>query len=340
MKKWTWTLALALALAPAIGAGEKDKAAAEPFYRKYLVPGNPLDDQIVEQERRIEASPEDASLHNDLGNLLAKRRFPEQAAEQYERAAKLDKNNFIALYNLGLLRETEGKTGAAISAYKKSISRKPGFPPSRFRLGRLYERRGKNDDAVREYAIAMRIDPSMREARRNPLVVDTELLYLASVQNYSRDLATASMQSDQVYVEEARFRQVPVDRALTAEEVVEEEAPIEAEPRETGPAGAPVPGVTDSGARPPARRSGRPPAPAPADAGGAVIGGRPRTPAARPRMNRPTPRPPGSTAPAPAPAPAPVVTPPPDEMEPIGDPAQPETIPEPTPPAPEEVEPS
>ena len=334
MKKRAWTIALALALAPAIGAGEKVKAAAEPFYRKYLVPGNRLDDQIVEQERRVEASPEDANLRNDFGNLLAKRRFPEQAAEQYELAAKLDKNNFLALYNLGLLRETEGKTGAAVSAYKKSISRKPGFPPSRFRLGRLYERQGKSDAAIHEYAIAMRIDPSMREARRNPLVVDAELLYLASVQNYSRDLATASMESDQIYVEETRFRHVPVDRALTADEIAEEEAPLEPEPREIGPEGATGP-VTEPGARPPVRRPGRPPA--------AEVGGRARTPGLRPpRMNRPTPRPPGSAVPVPAPAPGQAVPPPPDEMEPIGDPAEPETVPEPTPtpPAPEEVEPS
>ena len=52
----------------------------------------------------------------------------------------LDKDNFVALYNLGLLRETEGKISDAISAYEKSIDRKPGFPPSRFRLGRLYEK--------------------------------------------------------------------------------------------------------------------------------------------------------------------------------------------------------
>lgn len=335
MKKWIWALSLALALAPAMGAEEKAKATAEPFYRKYLVPGNPLDDQILEQESRVEASPNDAGLRNDFGNLLAKRRFPEQAAEQYELAAKLDKNNFIALYNLGLLRETEGKTGAAISAYKKSISRKPGFPPCRFRLGRLYERQGKSADAVREYAAAMRIDPSMREVRRNPLVVDAELLYLASVQNYSRDLASTSMQSDQVYVEEAHFRQVPVDRALTADEVAEE-GELEPEPQEVGPAGAPGPGVTDSGARPPARRSARPPAPA--EAGGSVLGGRARTPGARPPgMTRPTPRPPAA-----APGPAPAVTPPPDEMEPTGDPSEPETVPEPTPtPAvQQEVEPS
>lgn len=332
MKKWIGTLAFALTLPLAtLGAGEKDKAPAEPFYRKYLVPGAPLDDQIVEQERRIQTSPEDANLRNDFGNLLARRRFPEQAAEQYEMAAKLDKNNFIALYNLGLLRETEGKTGDAVSAYKKSISRKPGFPPSRFRLGRLYERQGKNDDAVREYAAAMRIDPSMRHARRNPLVVDAELLYLASVQNYSRDLATASVDIDQVYVEEERFRLVPVDRALTSDDVAHEEEDelepeLESEPREVGPAG--VPAITDPAARTPARRS-RPPAAG--EVGGPVLGGRARTPGARPPRMR-TPRPPVSAPPAPVPEPAP------EEMEPT---AEPEIVPEPTPtPVPEEVEPS
>ena len=56
------------------------KPTPEPFYQKYLVAGDPLDDKIVEQEQRVAASPDDASLHNDLGNLLAQRRFPAEAA--------------------------------------------------------------------------------------------------------------------------------------------------------------------------------------------------------------------------------------------------------------------
>lgn len=332
MKKWIGAFVLALAAVAGVARDTKagNARAPEPFYRKYLVPGNPLDDQIVEQERRIEASPDDPALRNDFGNLLAKRRFPEQAAEQYELAARLDKTNFIALYNLGLLRETEGKTGAAVSAYKKSIGRKPGFPPSRFRLGRLYERQGRADAAVSEYAIALRIDPSMREVRRNPLVVDAELLYLASVQNYPRDLATTSIESDQVFAEEARFRHVPVDRALSAEEAGKEESELEPEPQEIGPSGAPGAAATHTG-RPPTRRSERPTAAR--EVGGSVLGGRARTPGARPpRMARPTPRPPSEAAPAP------VATPPPEETEPMGDPSEPETVPEPTPTPPYSVE--
>ena len=125
-----WIGVLALLLVPSVGAGEQAKraraSAVEPFYRKYLVAGDPLDDQIKQQSERVAAAPEDAGLRNDLGNLLAQRRFPEQAADEYEAAARLDRTNFAALYNLGLLRESEGKTREALAAYKHSISRNRG----------------------------------------------------------------------------------------------------------------------------------------------------------------------------------------------------------------------
>src|SRR5262245_63103969 len=221
-----WLAAGALALAPALGVAKAQDAPPprsspqeapppadarpleSPFYEKYLVFGNPLDDEIRAMEKRVEASPGDANLHNDLGNLLALRGFPEQAADQYTQAAKLDKSNFISLYNLGLLRETEGKTGDAKSAYKKSIARKPGFPPSRFRLGRIYEEDGQLDDATARYAKAFWIDPSMRDPKRNPLVVDSDLMYRASLVNYERDLAPATLDRDAAFHEEPAFRQV------------------------------------------------------------------------------------------------------------------------------------
>ena len=76
MNPRTGTLLLMLAAAGAMGSeAQSAKKPTEPFYRKYLVAGNHLDDQILEQERRVEASPNDASLRNDFGNLLAERHF-------------------------------------------------------------------------------------------------------------------------------------------------------------------------------------------------------------------------------------------------------------------------
>ncbi len=315
-----WRALLALALWPAWAAeraasGEENKAP-EPFYRKYLVPGNPLDDKIVEQERRIAESPDDANLRNDFGNLLAARRFPKEAAEQYQIALKLDPKNFISAYNLGLLRETEGKVSKAMSAYQTSIKRKPGFPQSHFRLGRLYEHASRTNSAVTEYAKAMWIDPAMRDPKRNPLVVDSELIYRASLANYSRDMAVASMGNEAVYFEESRFRKLPTDRAISSAEVSGASASEAVEPpRDVGTPAAP--GVTTGGAEPPARRAPRP---------------RP-TPGARARP--PHPAPPQNEAPAPAAAPPGSMPAPADEVTP-----RPAPEPTPTPGPPPEEEPS
>jgi hypothetical protein len=329
MKRWTRFTALAaaaLGLIPGLGysspqdAPASEKAAEAPFYRKYLVAGNPLDDEIVAMEKKIEAAPGEANLHNDLGNLLALRGFPEQAAEQYTQAAKLDKSNFISLYNLGLLRETEGKTSDAISAYKKSISRKPGFPPSRFRLGRLYELSGKEDDAIEQYAKAFWIDPSMRDPKRNPLVIDSELIYLASLAIYERDVARVTLDRDVSFELEPAFRRVPVDRSLDSAEIVEGEP--DAAPREVGPgSGVPAgPSTVRKPRTPPSPDSTMP---------------RPRAPGSRPpRATTPRSGAPVAVTPVPAPVPAeePTETQPPENAEPPQD--------ESMPPSEEEVEPS
>jgi hypothetical protein len=209
--------------------------AAEPFYRKYLVPGNLLDDKITEQERRVEAEPDNADLRNDFGNLLAERRFVEDARMQYEKALELDDSHFLAAYNLGLLWETEGKFSKAVSAYRTSVSRKPGFPASHFRLGRLYEKRGWENLAVKEYAKAFRLDPQMRDPAYNPLIVDTRLLERASLVNYPRDIAVAAMSDDQAYADEGRFRKVPVDRALSTSDVEDPAAPEPVDATVTAP---------------------------------------------------------------------------------------------------------
>ncbi|MDQ5872277.1 MAG: hypothetical protein M3547_08760, partial [Acidobacteriota bacterium] len=109
MKRKTFTSILVAAVVGVTAALAADQKNGEPFYRKYLVAGNPLDERILEEERRVNAEPDSADLRNDFGNLLAARRFVEDARMQYEKALELDKSHFLAAYNLGLLWETEGK---------------------------------------------------------------------------------------------------------------------------------------------------------------------------------------------------------------------------------------
>jgi len=231
-----------------------EKKPQEPFYRRYLVAGNPLDDKIREQEKKVEANPESADLRNDFGNLLAARRFPREAREQYEMAMKLDRHNFLAPYNLGLLYETQGETRRAISAYQKSVDRNRGFPPSRFRLGRLYEKRGWQERAIAQYARALQIDPGMRDPKRNPLIVDTRLLDRVSLENYPRDMAVASMTSGAAFSNPSETRQLPLDRTLSSQDL--EPAPAET-PGPPAP-GRPTPVKVIAPSTPPGREGARP----------------------------------------------------------------------------------
>jgi tetratricopeptide (TPR) repeat protein len=266
MKKTMGALvALGLVLGGAASAQKGDSKAAqpaqkEPFYRRYLIAGNPLDERIREQEKLVEADPTSAALHNDFGNLLALRRFPRQAREHYEIAMKLDKKNYLAPYNMGIVLETEGKVSQAIRAYEKAVDRNRGFPPGLFRLGRLYESRGWESRAIEAYAKALRIDPEMRDPRHNPLVVGTRLLDRASLSNYEKSLATASLAGDSRYADQTRFRRLPYDRTIYTEEG---EEPVPASlprtaviPRNPEPL-PPAPGET----RPQALAPAPPPAP-------------------------------------------------------------------------------
>ena len=228
-------MAVWVTLALAVSAAAADKKTEEPFYRRFLVAGNPLDEKILEQEKRVAENPNSAALRNDFGNLLAQRRFHKEAREQYEIAMKLDKGNYLAPYNLGIEYETEGQISHAIAAYEKSANINRGFPPSLFRLGRLLERQGKKSQAIEAYSKALRIDPSMRDPNRNPLIVDTQLLDRISLANYEQDIATASMASDERFADEARFRRVPVDRTISSDEVTEGEKPAAVNPAATPP---------------------------------------------------------------------------------------------------------
>jgi tetratricopeptide (TPR) repeat protein len=258
-----------LAAGALASAAAKKPESKEPFFHQFLIPGDPLDDNLLAQEKRVAENPESAALRNDFGNLLAERRFPKEARAEYRKALELDKTFFLAAYNLGLMEETEGRVDAAISAYREAIDRRRGFPPAHFRLGRLYEKLGRTDDAVDEYAKAFRIDNSLRDPRRNPLVVDSRLMDRASLTNYQRDLARATQKRENEYVDAARFRPLPIERTLDTEEIVEEAGPqtIEAAPRSSGSA---RPGPTPARGRPaptrPVRRDTTVRAPAPATA--------------------------------------------------------------------------
>jgi hypothetical protein len=275
--------------APAPPGGKRSGAS---FYEPYLSSGDVLDREIEDLTAKVRAHPSDAGLRNDLGNLLARRGFAKEAADQYQKAAKLDPAFYLADYNEGLLWEKEGKPSSAIKAYERSIKRKPGFPLSRFHLAFLLEKEGRNEDAVREYAKALRIDPSLRWPARNPLAVQTRLLYRASIENYPRDLAGVDVADEASFADRAVWEllhpQRPVNTADLDTDTTAEEEPAPAAGGTGAPTSTPLIGGKPAPAKPADTRRQQ------------LIDQFRRNRAARPPM-APQPVPPPTEVPAPAP---------------------------------------
>ena len=93
--------------------------------------------------------------------------------------------------------------------------------------------RGSDTKAIEQYARALQIDPDMRYVKRNPLVVDSKLMGLASLENYQLDLARATMASGAAYVDQSLVKKLPVDRTLSSEDLKPSAQPT--------PPGTPVP---------------------------------------------------------------------------------------------------
>lgn len=131
---------------------------------------------IAAQRKLADASPNDASLWNDLGNLLWTNHQEKDAAIAYEHALSVDPASAAPHYNLGLLLTEQGKLREALKQFHAVLQSEPKSAWAHFQIGAVYQLQGLPDKAVEEYASAFRIDPNLSFADVNPQVVANPLI--------------------------------------------------------------------------------------------------------------------------------------------------------------------
>ena len=253
-----------------------------PFYSKYLNPAVPLDQRIVRDVELLRANPNDAALHNDLGQALQQKGFPKDAETEFERAVNADAHEYHAWYNLGLMRSARGDFMGSRIAFRRAVHYKPGYSEALFQMGLVEEKAGDIDAAIDYYAKAFLINHDLLYAKTNPQIVDSKVVDRALLKAYPKEHARDA----------AMFQAAP--RGGT----------IPLQPSAVSPVATPEQIVTPAPAVPDQTRVGPPdqtatPAPAPA-------GVRPR----RPRRNAPAviPPPPSPAAQPPVTGTQPVTT--------------------------------
>jgi len=132
---------------------------------------------IAEFERVIEAYPDYAGPHINLGIIHRRNGRPEAAMRSLERAVEICSECAIAYNELGIQQREEGRFGEAEQSYLAAIAADPDYALPYFNLGVLYDLyQGRPDLALEHYeAYTLRRRPGAADQKD---VVDTWIIDL------------------------------------------------------------------------------------------------------------------------------------------------------------------
>lgn len=105
---------------------------ADTYYRAHE-----YDKAAANYQKAIAARPDDANLHNNLGNVYAEMGKIPDAEQEYQKAATMDPAGASRYYyNMGAVLYNIGKMDDAVAAFKKSAAADPKFADAYFMEGR------------------------------------------------------------------------------------------------------------------------------------------------------------------------------------------------------------
>jgi hypothetical protein len=270
-------------------------APAPDIYKAFLDETKPNHRAIKDTLALIEKHPDDGSLYNDLGCLIAWDGFWRDALRNFDTAAKLSPKDSKPHFNAGLVEAWRGKWSSARSRFHKAVKVNPGNWPGWWMLGYSEEQLGDEEAAVDAYKRSLRVDTSLFDVRRNPFAATTRLKARVFVETYGSRMIRAALPQEEQFEDHERIARF-----------FQTSHPVPAAPP-TPPAGGQ----------------------APAASSGAVVTTVPHTTGQRSGTSTPPSRTNPRTRAAPARPPTPAPEPPPASVAPAGPGAFP--VPTPTP---------
>ena len=98
------------------------------------------EEAVIAYGRAVEADPDFADAHCNLGSVYFNMDRRKQARASFERAVELQPGHVEASLNLGTLREEEGADEAALRHYRAALALDPVFPDTHVSLALVYEK--------------------------------------------------------------------------------------------------------------------------------------------------------------------------------------------------------
>ncbi len=97
----------------------------------------------------LEANPESANAHVNLGRLLHESGDVRAAEQHYREALAVRRTDLTALFNLGVALEDLGRLKEARAAYRETLLADPDHADAHFNLAGVLERMGRKPDALK-----------------------------------------------------------------------------------------------------------------------------------------------------------------------------------------------
>lgn len=231
-------------------------AAARDIYKAFLDPAIPHHKAILDTLEKLQKSPKDAGLHNDLGCLIARDGFWRDALREFDQAARLAPKDSRPFFNAGLVRAWKGEWAAAGRTFHKAVGRDPGNWSAWWMLGYTKEMRDDIPGAIEAYKTSLRVDTSLFDVAENPFAASSRLRTRVLLETFEKRRVHAAQPLREQLADAARVGSFFQKAKPPAPEVAEA-APTPV-PTEEPTASGPVVSVSPSAAAPPPRPGAQP----------------------------------------------------------------------------------
>lgn len=156
------------------------------------------EDPITAYKVRLSAEPDNAALHNNLGNAYVHENHMKLAISEFKKAARLDRASPVPWNNLGTTYKKIGRRVAAKEAFERALKIDDRYALGWYNLGTLYDEIGDYDRAIDLYLKALALKPELADVRFNPQVVENRHLMVVRLRHFLEEAGNIALPLDRL----------------------------------------------------------------------------------------------------------------------------------------------